>query len=389
MNKDSSSQQKRVKQVFRKKTKREESPNLANPIVEAATKRGSLTIGLDLGDRTSQYCMLNQAGEMVEEGSVETTKAGLEKQFKGEPRCRIALEVGSHSPWVSRLLTELGHEVIVANPRQLQVISQSSRKNDKADAETLARLARADVKLLRPVKHRSAEAQEHLLVIRVRAELVDVRTSLINSARGLAKAFGERLPGCDADQMGEAKLTGLPVELKEPLQVLMKEIETLTKAIEGLNDKVDKLAKDEYPETRYLTQIFGVGNLIALTFILTIDDPDRFEKSRDVGAYVGLRPKQRESGKSKPQLGISKEGDRYLRKLLVQAAQCHLGARAPDTDLHRWGRRLAGRGGKNAKKRAVVAVARKIGILLHRLWVDKAEYEPLRQGKKEQQPKAA
>jgi transposase len=117
--------------------------------------------------------------------------------------------------------------------------------------------------------------------------------------------------------------------------------------------------------------------LIALTFVLTIEDRDRFQKSRDVGCYVGLRPKRSESGESQPQLRITKEGDVYLRKMLVQGAHYILGYRGPDTDLKRWGRRLAGQG-KNAKKRAVVAVARKLGILLHRLWVTGEVYEPLR-----------
>jgi len=130
-----------------------------------------------------------------------------------------------------------------------------------------------------------------------------------------------------------------------------------------------------------------VGNLIALTFVLTVEDRQRFQKSRDVGCYVGLRPRRSDSGESQPQLGITKEGDNYLRKMLVQGAHYILGWRGPDTDLRRWGMKLAARGGKNAKKRAVVAVARKLAVLLHALWVSGEVYEPLRNSNAKQRSK--
>jgi transposase len=296
------------------------------------------------------------------------------------PHCRIALEVGTHSPWVSRELKKFGHEVIVANARQVKLISQSSRKNDKLDAEMLARLARIDPGLLRPIRHRSEEAQKDLMTIRVRAALVESRTGLVNAARGLTKAAGERLRACDADQMNVEKLDELPAELRGVLQPLLAAVESLTDKIKECDRKIEQIARDRYPETKLLRQVKGVGPLIALTFILTIEDKERFEKSRDVGCYVGLRPKQSESGERQPELRISKEGDVYLRKLLVQGAHCIMAERAPDTDLKRWGTRLSGRGGKNARKRALVAVARKLSILLHHLWVTGEEYEPLRNG---------
>ncbi|MBV9767810.1 MAG: IS110 family transposase, partial [Acidobacteriaceae bacterium] len=254
----------------------------------------------------------------------------------------------------------------------------SSRKNDKLDARTLARLARLDPELLRPIQHRSEEAQQDLTLIRVRAALVEGRTALINSARGLAKSLGERLPACDADSLDMEYLNGLPTKLKTSLQPLLEEVESLTKRIHACDERIEQIAREKYPETKLLKQVKGVGTLIALTFVLTLEDAGRFRKSRDVGCYVGLRPKSRESGESQPQLGISKEGDVYLRKLLVQGAHCILSRRGPDTDLKRWGLRLCARGGKNAKKRAVVAVGRKLGVLLHRLWVTGEVYEPLR-----------
>ena len=340
--------------------------------------QGSLTIGMDLGDKTSRYCVLDQEGQVLQERSVGTTRKAMMQVFGVLGRRRIAIEVGTHSPWLSRLLKSLGHEVIVANARQVKLISQSSRKDDRLDAQTLARLARVDPQLLRPIRHRSEKAQGHLMVIRVRAALVDSRTGLVNTARGLAKALGERLPKCDTDQMGVERLEGLPAEWQETLKPLIEQVESLTEQIQACDAKIEQIARTEYPETELLRQVSGVGTLIALTFILTVEDRERFQKSRDVGCYVGLRPKRSSSGQSEPQLRITKEGDIYLRKLLVQGAHHILGRRGPDTDLKRWGLKLAERGGKNAKKRATVAVARKLAILLHRLWVGGEVYEPLR-----------
>jgi transposase len=340
--------------------------------------QGSITIGMDLGDKTSRYCAIDENGEVLLERSVATTKKGMGQIFGALARCRIALEVGTHSPWVSRLLKSLGHEVIVANARQVKLISQSTRKDDRLDARTLARLARIDPELLRPVRHRSEQAQLDLLPIRVRAALVEARTSLVNAARGMAKALGERLPKCDADYLGVEQLAGLPAALQEALRPLLEQVEGLTKQIHGCDERIEQIARSEYPETKLLQQISGVGTLIALTFVLTVEDAARFQKSREVGGYVGLRPKRSDSGERQPQLRITKEGDIYLRKLLVQGAHGILGQRGPDTDLKRWGLKLAARGGKNAKKRALVAVARKLAILLHRLWVTGEVYEPLR-----------
>jgi transposase len=317
-----------------------------------------------------------EEGEAVEERSVATTKQGLTQAFGARRRCRIALEVGTHSPWVSRLLSSLGHEVIVANPRQLQLITQSSRKDDKVDAKTLARLARIDPELLRPIRHRSEKAQMDLMQIRVRAALVEARTGLVNTLRGLAKSVGERVVSCDADSLDTTRLEGLPERLREVLKPLAEQVESLTEQIQEWDRKLEQIARSEYPETELLKQVYGVGTLIALTFLLTVEDRQRFQKSRDVGCYVGLRPRRSQSGQSEPQLRITKEGDLYLRKMLVQGAHGILSPRSPDTDLKRWGLKLAARGGKNAKKRALVAVARKLAILLHRLWVTGEVYEP-------------
>jgi transposase len=336
-----------------------------------------LTIGLDLGDRSSWYCVLSETGEVLLEQKLGTTAKAMREVFGGMPRSRVALETGMHSPWVSRLLSEFGHEVIVAHARNVRLIGESRRKDDRLDAQALARLARIDPQLLCPVKHRSARAQADLTVIRARAGLVRARTALVNTARGLAKSYGERLRGCNVRNMNPEKAEGLSPELQTALEPLLAGIESLSERIREYNERIEELAEKSYPQVALLKQVKGVGTLIALTFLLTLEDPHRFRKSRDVGCYLGLQPGRRNSGQSEPQMHISKEGDPYLRTLLVQGAQHILGPFGGDCDLRRWGLKLAERGGKNGKKRAIVATARKLAVLLHHLWVIGEVYQPL------------
>jgi transposase len=334
---------------------------------------------VDLGDRSSRYCLLDEQGEVIQEGSVATTKKGLNQVFGALSRCRVALEVGTHSPWVSRQLAGMGHEVIVANARRVRLIAESSRKDDRLDARALARLARIDPQLLSPIRHRSAQAQADLMRVRARAALVEVRTALINSARGLTKSYGERLRKCSAERVSKELGLELSTELRAALGPLLAEVESLSERIKEYDRQIEVVARERYAEVELLKQVSGVGTLIALTYMLTLEDPHRFRRSRDAGCYVGLRPKRRDSGDRSPQLRITKEGDRYLRKLLVQSAHYILGPFGPDCDLRRWGLKLAEHGGNNAKKRAWVAVARKLAVLLHKLWVSGEVYEPLRQ----------
>ena len=343
---------------------------------------GQLTIGLDLGDRSSCYCDLDENGEIIREQKIPTTPEGMQQAFGKMARSRIAMETGTHSPWVSRVLTELGHEVIVAHAQKVRLIVKSRRKDDRLDARTLARLARIDPELLSPVQHRSAQAQLHLAEIRARAGLVSARTALVNAARGLVKSYGERLRKCGTQQFGQETTSGLSAGLREALEPLMQEVESLNERIKEYDRRIEKMAKETYPETELLKQVKGVGDLIATTYVLTVEDPHRFRKSRDAGCFVGLQPGRRNSGESEPQMHITKEGDEYLRTLLVQGAHYILGPFGEDSDLRRWGLKLSARGGKNAKKRAVVAVARKLAVLLHRLWVSGEVYEPLRNSQK-------
>ncbi len=337
-----------------------------------------LTIGLDLGDRYTQLCAVDARGRVVATDRLRTTPAALERHVASHPRSRIVLEVGTHSPWVSRLLERHGHEVLVANARQLRLIYGSDRKSDRVDAETLARLGRLDPALLRPIHHRGAEAQADLAQLRARDALVRTRTLLIHHVRGAVKAWGARLPACSAPAFAATAAAGVPRELRSALGPLLELIASLTHEIRGMERQLERLAQERYPETARLRQPSGVGLLTALCYGLTLEDPGRFHQSRAVGPYLGLCPRRDQSGGRDAQLRITKRGDAMLRRLLVSGAQYILGPFGPDTDLRRWGLRLAARGGKNAKKRAVVAVARTLATLLHRLWVSGAAYQPLR-----------
>jgi transposase len=367
---------------------------LVSKIEELRKQQGGawpkLTIGVDLGDRMSFYCVLDETGEVIGRGVTETRREELERLFRRIPASRIALEVGTHSPWVSRLLVRLGHEVIVANPRRVKLISESSRKNDRLDAEFLARLLRADQKLLAPVRHRSEQAQADLMGVRVRSQLVELRTQAVNAARGLVKSFGQRLPKVDAESLQESHAAELEPAIRGYIERLLRVVRKLTEEIAACDAELEKMSAERYGEqTRRLRQVPGVGPLTSLAFVLTLDDASRFRHSRDVGCYLGLRPKRDDSGESQPELRISKEGDVYLRKLLVQCAQYILSRRGPDSDLKQWGLTIAAKGKKKAKRRAVVAVARKLAILLHRLWVDGQPYEPHRRRQRAAQSAAA
>ena len=339
-------------------------------------KNSTLFVGLELGDRHSLVCVLNGEGEVVEQSRLPSTRPALQRKFAHLPRCRVAMEVGTHSRWASRLLQELGHEVLVANARKLRLIYANPRKQDRVDAEVLARLARVDPKLLSPIRHRSPQAQADLALIRSRDSLVRARTLLINHARGLVKSSGERLPSCSAPAFSHRVAPRIPPDLRPALLPLLENIAVLSGRMRVYDRQLDKLCQERYPETKVLRQVPGVGPVTALAYRLTLEDPARFAKSREVGPCVGVVPKRDQSGEHDPQLRITKTGDSYLRRLLVGCAQYILGPFGPDCDLRRWGLQLAQRGGRNAKKRAVVAVARKLAVLLHHLWRTGEMYDP-------------
>jgi transposase len=340
--------------------------------------QGQFTVGLDVSDKHVHACFLDHGGNIVEESRLAATATALRRRFGGLERYRVVLEAGLHSPWMSRLLLELGHEIYVANPRRLRAIYENENKSDRVDAEYLARIGRLDPALLYPLRHRSPQAQADLTVLRSRRALVKARAALANYLRGVVKSAGGRIPHCDARRLAGKAGEYLPADLIPALAPIVETMADLNSRIRAYDQQIEELARTRYPETRLLRQIAGVGPITATTFVLTVEDPTRFVRARSVASYLGLRPRQDESGSSKPQLHITKAGDANLRTMLVQCCQYILGPFGPDTDLRRWGLKLAERGGKNAKKRAVVAVARKLAVLLLRLWVTGEVYEPLR-----------
>ena len=332
------------------------------------------TIGIDLGDKSHQLCMLDEAGQVVMEGAVPNTMHALEKMFSALPRSLVVLEAGTHSPWVSAALASWGHEVLVANPRKLRAISDSQQKSDRHDARLLARLARADRALLSPIRHRGAGTQADLALIKARHALVRSRSMLVNHCGGITKSLGGRLPPCSAESFHKQQ-EAVPVELREALEPVIRAIAETTTKIRQLERKIEALAEEKYPESQKLTQPVGVGLLTALAFMLVLEDPARFAKSRQVGPYLGLSPARDQSGEVDKQLHITKAGDGYLRALLVQCAHHVLSKRSKPCELKTWGLKLAERGGKAAKKRAVVAVARRLAVQMHRLWIGGEPYD--------------
>ena len=337
-----------------------------------------LTVGVDLGDKWSSYCILGLEGQTLAEGQLRTTKQHVAEFFKALNIARVVLEAGTHSAWVQEVIRDYGHEVLVANPRFMDGAKRRQRKNDRIDANKLARLGRVDPQSLHPIEHRSTEVRQDLVMLRARDALVAARTQIINVTRGLVKSLGMRLPTCGSASFSQKVEAAIPAEIREAVLPLVRLTAALSNCIRGYDEKIEKLAWEKYGHTALLRQVKGVGPITALAYVLTLENPERFVKSRDVGPYLGLVPKQEDSGESQPQLGISKAGDRMVRRLLVGCGHYILGPFGPDTDLRRYGLRLCERGGKNAKKRAAVAVARKLAVLLHRLWVSGEVYEPLR-----------
>jgi transposase len=336
----------------------------------------TITIGMDLGDRFHMVVVFDNDGTELKTAKVINTKISISKFFKSYKSASVAMEAGTHSPWISRLLSEMGLTVYVGNPRKLRVIWDSTDKSDTRDARILGMVCRVEPRLLHPLHHRSSKAQADLATIKSRDILVRSRVKLINHIRGLVKATGDRLPKCSAASFAKRCSDDIPKELLPAMAPLFEVITQLNQQIRELEIEIERLSTKMYPETKYLRQVSGVGPITALSYVLHIEDPARFAKSRQVGPFLGLTPRRDQSGAVDKQLPITKAGNKYLRHLLVGCAQYIMGPFGPESNLRLYGFAIAARGGKNAKKRAAIAVARKLAVLLHRLWITGQEYEP-------------
>lgn len=328
-------------------------------------------LGIDVHQKYSEICGVSESGEITVRRRVPTTRLGLKRFFAARERSRVVLESGPVTPWVYRLLRELGEEVTVVNPRRVRLIAESTLKTDGIDAEVLARLSRLDLGFLRPVHQRSPEAQELRTRLRVRGTMVRARTAMINSVRGTLRAQGYRVgAGPTASFVARYAQAELPDSLRQALAPLVESIGELSERIATLSRELKEISRSDELAARLQT-VPGVGPLVSLAYVGWMDQPQRFKKSRDVAACLGLRPKLRSSGGREIRGRISREGDAEMRRLLVQAAhaslQCH-----QDSALKRWGEGLVERRGKS---KALVALARKIGVLLHRLWVTGEEFQ--------------
>lgn len=349
----------------------------------------NITIGMDLGDKKNAICTLNATGKMIETAAIGNTKAAIIAMSGKYPGATVVMEAGTHSPWISRLLSDLGHNVLIGNPRKLRMIWNSDNKSDTRDAEMLARIGRFEPELLYPLQHRGEQAQIDLTLVKSRDTLVKSRASMVSFVRSTVKSLGHRIKTCSTASFHKTAREQIPDKLKGSLDPIVEQIASLTNKIKEYDKAIEKVSRECYPETACLQQITGVGPLTALAFVLTLEETDRFVSSRQVGPFLGLTPKRDQSGNLDKQLRITKAGNVYLRKLLVGSAQYILGPFGPDCNLRRFGLRLAERGGKNAKRRAVVAVARKLAVLLHRLWRTGEVYDPFYKPRRGALPKAA
>lgn len=218
-------------------------------------KTSRMTIGLDLGDKYTHLKAFDPEGNIVEEGRIRTTIEAFENRFKGVKPALVALEAGTHSPWAFRVIKACGHEVIVANPRQVPLISQNDQKSDDHDPELLGRLARVDPKLLKPIQPRDLKDQIALAELRARDCLVTARTKLVNHVRGVVKSFGGRTTGISVNTFHETVEERIPPEIRESLRPLLKVIRKFAEQIVHYDKKIEKLSRKEYPQTEVLRQI--------------------------------------------------------------------------------------------------------------------------------------
>lgn len=339
-------------------------------------------IGIDLGDQKHVISVLDQeSNETIEERTITNHVESLRRLSQKFPGALIALEVGTHSPWITRFLQGLGHEVLVANPRKLRAIYQNDRKCDLYDARMLAKLAAFDPAMLHPIKHQSEQAQRDLLQIKLRDSLVRRRVDLIASVRGVFKSLGLRLKLSNTNYFSphtRKALAGVEDESLVLIEPILKSIEMMTEQIKVLDREIEELGKTRYPETLRLREITGVGPITALTFVLVIGDVERFGSARDVGPYLGLVPRRDQSGEIDKEMSISRKGNAYLRSLLVGCAQYLLGPFGAECDLRERGLRLVERGGRRAKKKAVIATARKLAVVMLTLLKSGEKYEAKR-----------
>lgn len=335
-------------------------------------------VAIDLGNAKHAICVtLRESGEIIDERNITNHRESLRRLSKKYPGALMVMEVGAHSPWISRFLQDMEHEVLIANPRKVRAIFENDRKSDLYDARMLAKIARFDPSMLHPIEHRSEQAQRDILQIKLRDSLVRRRVDLISTVRCALKSLGiaVKSPRTESFARQARETLGKGDATLALIEPVLAALDTVNEQVGELDRDIEALAAERYPEVAGLTRISGVGVLTALCFVLVVGDHERFARPRDIGGYLGLVPKRDQSGEVDKELRISCKGDSYLRRLLVGSAQYILGPFGPDCDLRTRGLALAGRGGKRAKKKAVIATARKLAVLMLSLLKSGEDYD--------------
>ncbi len=334
-----------------------------------------LSIGVDLSIDTAVACAVDRDGSVVETWTLPLRPQELRRDFEGREPTVVVLEATTVSSWVARLLEELGHEVLVCNARRLKLIASSTLKTDKLDAEVLGRLARLsqlDPALVHPVTVRSRETQLQRSELKARDQLVAMRTQAINFVRSVLRSDALPVPRCAAQDFAtKIDMEMLPADVRRVIEPLVDTIGDLSRRVAAISQRVTEMAA-QIPGVERLTTIDGVGTLTAVAFALCLEDPKRFRQSRDVGPFLGLTPRLRQSGDQELRGPITKQGDPAMRRLLVQAALCLLRTKR-DSALKTW---AVGVGDRRGKKKGIVALARKLAVVMHRMWITGEEYQP-------------
>jgi transposase len=327
--------------------------------------------GLDLAKRASRYCIVDDARVVLREGNVRNTEKDLSRVFEGPPM-RVAMEASGNSFWMADRLRAMGHEVVVADPNRTKAIGAGLIKNDKLDARWLARLCQAD--MLARVNVPSFEQRMARLPFTSRDAMVRARTRLLNTARGMLASEGINVPAARPGRfvaLVHDLRPSVPPELYQAVVPLLDALAALNGFIVDETRAMQARA-DTDPTMRLLQTIPGVGPVAASAFVSSIADPARFSSGRDVGAFLGLVPRLYESGKISRKGAITKCGNSQTRWALTMAASALLLAKT-DSHLQRWANELAQRIGR---KKACVAVARKLASIMWAVWKAGRPFEP-------------
>ncbi len=341
-------------------------------------------IGLDVSQRSTAVCVIDSDGKRIHEGKALTLPSDIHcwltsKAIDVHDAKGVCLEAGAMSSFLYKGLAALGYPVICVEAFQAhQFLKAQRNKTDRNDARGLAQYIRIGGDFIRPVIIREAVSQEDRVLLTLRQNYVTQKVAIENAITGVLKPFGliVRRGNCSIDTFCErvaetiAKADGLGCNLRESVLESLDTYRAISVLLDQLSKRIKKIAND-HPVCRRLMTVPGVGPVVALSFVTAVDTPERFRKAEDVGAYFGLTPKKYQSGEIDYDGRISRLGNAMTRQHLVQAATVLLYSSKKWSSLRAWGIRLAKKRGYNIAR---IAVARKLAIILHRMWVTQQDF---------------